>query len=193
MVDLRAGVAGDPRAVDRHHARPHQPRTVTQPEHLAEQLAQRPLVPADEARDRRVIGNQVAADHPVGHVLATVTLDHPRGALPTRERVQHQRHHQRRLIRGPAMTIGPIGAIKRRQIHPGHGVDHKPRQVVCRQPPAHVRRQQKPLLTATLDEVLRHPGILVTRPDRPRLCDSLDDLRASAGARSGPSPLLHPW
>jgi hypothetical protein len=60
MVDLRARVAGDSRAVDRHHAKPHQPRPVTQPEHLAEQPAQCPLVPADEARDRRVIGNQVA-------------------------------------------------------------------------------------------------------------------------------------
>ena len=51
-------------------------------QHLAEQLAQRPLVPADKARDRRVIGDQVAGDHPIGHVLATVTLDRPRRALP---------------------------------------------------------------------------------------------------------------
>jgi hypothetical protein len=54
-----------------------------------------------------------------------------------------------------------------------HGVDHKPRQVILHQPLRHIRGQQKPLLTAAFDEVLRHAGMLLTRPDRPRLCDSL--------------------
>jgi hypothetical protein len=103
-VHLRAGVARDPRAVDRNHSRRHQVCPITEPEHLAEQLRQRSLVPADKPRDRRVIRDQVAGDHPVGHVLATVTLDRTRGPLPRRERVQHKRHHQRRLIRRPAMT-----------------------------------------------------------------------------------------
>src|SRR5215207_4660022 len=88
------------------------------------------------------------------------------------------------------MTIGPIGGRERRQIHLGHGVDHKPRQVVARQPLPHVRRQQKPLLTATLDEVLRHAGMLPARPDGPRLCDSLDETRAPSRAR--PAVLLKP-
>jgi hypothetical protein len=65
------------------------------------------------------------------------------------------------------MTIGPISAIERRQIHLGHRVDHKPRQMIGRQPLPHVRRQQKSLLTATFDEILRHPGMLLARPDRP--------------------------
>jgi hypothetical protein len=180
VVDLRAGVAGDPRAVDPDHARLHQPRPIAEPEHLAEQLAQCPLVPADEARDRRVIGNQIAGDHPAGHVLATVTLDRTRGALTGGERVQHQRDHRRRLIRRAAMTVGPIGGTKRRQIDLGHGVDHKPRQMIGRQPLPHVRRQQKPLLTATRDEALRHAGMLLTRPDGPGLCDSVPGPTAAA-------------
>src|SRR5919108_277403 len=91
-VDLGAGVTRDPGAIDRHHPRLHQPGPIAQLEHLAEQLGQRPLMAADEARDRRVIGNQIAGDHPVGHVLATVTLDRARRPLPGRERVQDKRH-----------------------------------------------------------------------------------------------------
>ena len=82
VVDLRAGVPRDPGAVDRHHPRLHQPRPITQLQHLGEQVAKRPLVPTDEPRDRRVIRNQVAGDHAVGHVLAAVTLDRPRRPHP---------------------------------------------------------------------------------------------------------------
>jgi hypothetical protein len=57
MVDLRAGVARDPGAVDRHHPGLDQPRPITQLQHVGEQLAQRALVAADEPRDRRVIGH----------------------------------------------------------------------------------------------------------------------------------------
>ena len=77
------------------------------------------------------------------------------------------------------MTISPIGGIKRRQIHLRHGVDHEPRQMIPRQPLTDIRRQQKPLLTATFDEVPRHPGMVLTRPDRTRLRDSLDECELS--------------
>jgi hypothetical protein len=40
-----------------------------------------------------VIGHQVGGDHPVGHVLTTMTLDRPRRALPRRKRIEHERHH----------------------------------------------------------------------------------------------------
>jgi hypothetical protein len=156
VIDLRAGVAGDPRAIDRHHARLDQTRPLTQPEHVTEQVAKRPLMPADKPRDRRVIGHQVRGDHPEGHVLATVTLDRPRGTHPGRKRVEHERDHQRRLIGSPAMTIGPIGRIEPRQVHLGHRLDHKPRQMIGRQPLPHIRRQQEPLPTTTLNEVLAH-------------------------------------
>jgi hypothetical protein len=76
------------------------------------------------------------------------------------------------------MTIGPIGGIKRRQVHLRHRVDHKPRQMIGRQPLPHIRRQQESLLTPIFDEVLRHAGIPITGADRP-LRDSLDDARES--------------
>ena len=114
VVRLRAGVPRDPGAIDRHHPGLDQPRPVTQLEHLAEQARQRLLMPTDEPGDRHMIRHQVAGDHPVGNVLPTVTLDRPRGPHTRRERVQDQRHHQRRLIRSTTMTIRPVGGIERR-------------------------------------------------------------------------------
>jgi len=63
------------------------------------------------------------------------------------------------------MTIGAIRGVERRQVHPLDCANHKPRQMISRQPIPHIRRQQKPLLTTTLDEVLRHTAILLITPD----------------------------
>jgi hypothetical protein len=104
----------------------------------------------DKPRDRRVIGKQIAGDHPIGDILAAVPLDRPRRAHPGRERVQDQRHHHRRLIRRATVTIASISGIKRRQIQLADRVDHKPRKVIGRQPLPHIPRQQKPLPTTAL-------------------------------------------
>jgi hypothetical protein len=59
--------------------------------------------------------------------------------------------------------------------------------VIGRQPLPDIRRQQKPLLTTIFDEVLPHAGMLLTRPDGPRLCDSLDEeQRSRRGRRERP-------
>ena len=165
VVACPAGVTRQPRAIDRHHPRLHQPALITQPQHLTKQVSQRALVTHNEAGDRGMVRHRVAGNHPIGHVLATVTFDRPRGAHVGRERVQHQRHHHRRLVRRPTVTVRPIGGIERPKVHVLHGVDHKPRQVIRRKPIPHVQRQQKPLLTTILDEVLRHAGILLNAPD----------------------------
>jgi hypothetical protein len=64
--------------------------------------------------------------------------------------VQHQRHHQRRLIRRATVTISPVSGIERAEVHVRDRVDHKPRQMIGRQPLPDIRRQQKPLLTAAI-------------------------------------------
>jgi len=78
------------------------------------------------------------------------------------------------------MTISPIRAIERAQAHVGDRVDHEPRQMIGWQPIPHVRRQKKPLLTPTLDEVLRHTLILLTAPDR-TLCATASRQGSSLG------------
>jgi hypothetical protein len=86
----------------------------------------------DEARDRRVVGDPVGADHPVGDVLAAMTLDRARRALLSGVGVEQKRDHHRRLIGGAAMAIGAIVGVELGKIHLRHRVDHEPRQVVLR-------------------------------------------------------------
>src|SRR5213076_857892 len=92
--------------------------------------------------------------------------------------------HHRRLVRRPAVTISPIRAIERRQIHLTHGIDHEPRQMIPRKPIPHVRRQKKPLLTPTLNEVLRHTEIMLNMPDRTSLCDTLSSQQQYQARKS---------
>ena len=54
-VGVHRRVGRDLRAIDRHHADRHQPRPRAQPQHAREHIGQRPLMPATELRDRRVI------------------------------------------------------------------------------------------------------------------------------------------
>ena len=68
------------------------------------------------------------------------------------------------------MTVSPIRAIKSRHVHLPNGLDHKPRQMISRQPIPNIWRQQKPLLTTTLNEVLRHPRIQLIAADGTPLC-----------------------
>jgi len=130
-------------------------------------------------RDRRVIGRLVGRDHAVGDVLDTVTLDQPRGPLPTRIRVQQQRDHHRRIMRRSAVTIATIRPVERLQIKLRDGVDHEQREVIIGQPLAHARRQQQHLITITRDEVLSHPQILLNPSDDTGLCATATANRSS--------------
>jgi hypothetical protein len=116
-------------------------------------------------RQRRVIRHLVRGDHPTGDVFLTRTLDRPRRPRSARVGVEQDRDHHRRIKRRPAVTVSAISAIERRQIHARHDVDHKPREVILRQPLTHVGRQQKRLLAITRDEVLAHHGSLLNPPD----------------------------
>jgi hypothetical protein len=87
---LAARVPGHPRPIERDHARPDQPSLRTQPEHLAEQLGQRRLMPFHEPGDRRVIRRLEHRNRLERNVLLTRPLDLPRGADPARVPVEQQ-------------------------------------------------------------------------------------------------------
>jgi hypothetical protein len=72
----------------------------------------------------------------------------------------------------PASPIRAIGRVKHAQIHRVDGVEHEPREVILRQPLAHVRWHQERLLAITRDEPLRHPRIVFKPPGQ-----HLDSLR----------------
>jgi hypothetical protein len=127
-----------------------------QRQHLAEQAGDRVLMALEEPRDRRVIRPLLGGQHPKSDVLLAGALDHARGPDPARVGVEQQRDHHRRVIGRPAAPVDAIGRIERLQIHLGHGVDHKPREMPLGQPVTDVGRQQKRLLAVTTDEVMRH-------------------------------------
>jgi hypothetical protein len=181
----------DLRPVDRDDADLDQAAARAQRQHPAEQVGDRALVADPEARDHRVIGHAVGADHAKRDVLATAPLDRPRRAHPDRVGVDEQRHHHRRIVRRATPPVIAIRRVKRRQVHLRDGVEHEPHQVLLRQPLAQARRQQQLLLAITLDEVLRHQRMVLNPPDATPVCatpsarrDSELSLRASRAART---------
>jgi hypothetical protein len=58
-----------------------------------------------------------------------------------------------------------IAGIKRVEIHLLNRVDHKPREVILRQPIPHVRRHQERLLAITRNKALSHPRIVLNPSD----------------------------
>jgi hypothetical protein len=109
-----------------------------------------------------VIGHLVRADHARCHILDAAPLDPPRRPLTDRVAVEQQRHHHGRIMRRPPVPVGAIGGLERRKIDPRHGVNHKPREVILRQPLAQAQRQQQILLAITRQEILRHAGIVLS-------------------------------
>jgi hypothetical protein len=155
--------------IDRQHGDVRETGPCAEPEDLPEQPCQRALVTLAEPGDRRVIGLAVRRDDPKRDVLRTAALDHPRRALPTRVGVDEQRDHHRRIMRRATMPVRAIVGVKRRQIHRLDRSDHKPREVILRQPLIQTRRQQKRLLAIAPQEVLRHDRIALNLSDDPPL------------------------
>jgi hypothetical protein len=114
-----------------------------------------------EASDRRVIRPLLRRDHPKRDVLDAGSLDHPRRRDPARVRVEQQRHHHRRVIGRPAAPIDTMSGVERVEVHLLNRADHKPREMVLRQPPPHVGRHQKRLLAITHDKALGHARIVL--------------------------------
>ena len=80
-VRLLRGTAGQLGAIQAQQTQRHHALGGQQPQHLAEQPAQRRLMPDPEPGDGRMTGVQAAGDHPVGHVPHAPLLNHPAGPL----------------------------------------------------------------------------------------------------------------
>jgi hypothetical protein len=130
-------------------------------------------------RDRAVIGPAVRGDQPKRDVLDTLALDHPRGPLPTRIGIHQQRDHHRRIVRRTPVTIHPVIGVERGEIHLLNHRDHKPREVILRQPLIQTRRHQERLIAITPQEALRHTDILLTPPDGTQALYATASMRRS--------------
>jgi hypothetical protein len=155
-VRFLRGVAGQFRPIQAQQAQRHHALGGEQPQHLAEQPAQRCLVPGPEPGDGGVIRMQPAGDHPVADVPHAPLLDHPAGPLALAVPVQQQRDHHLRAGRRPPVAIGPVAGTELAQIQGGHRVQHHEDQIVLGQPLAHVHRQQQRLIPLRIKEILRH-------------------------------------
>ena len=137
---------------------------------------------AAELRDRRVIRRPHPRDHLERHVLPTRTLDPPRGPVPTRIRVEQKRHHHLRVVRRPARATQSVALIEPIQIHLLNGTQHRPHQMILRQPLHQRGRHQQQLTTVNRYEISSHPGSVLNRSDS---TDNPTASRPSASPASG--------
>src|SRR5262249_55129391 len=183
-VALLARVRTHLRPVDRDRPQTPEPREPPQRQHPSEQPDQRLGVPATETRDRRLIRTNTGADHPHRDVLPAAPLDHTRGTLSSRVRLQQQRHHQRRVARRPPVPVIPTRAAQRRKIETLDSLDHHPRQTIVKKPHPHIRPQQKPLLPRPAHKPLNtHHHSLRTPPHGPGLRDTHRGFSSSSTKR----------
>ena len=135
-VRLLRGVAGQLGAIQAERAQRHHALRGQQPQHLAEQPAQRLLMPGPEPGDGRVIRVQAAGDHPVAHIAHAPLLDHPAGPLALAVPVQQQRRPSSPGRMPPARAHRPgTGGGTR----PGPGWPPRPARRTPDRPPAATR------------------------------------------------------
>ena len=138
-----------------------------------------------ELRDRRMIRATHPGDHLERHVLPARPLNPPRPPVPARIRIQKQRHQHRRIVRSATRRTQPIPLGEPGQIHLLHRAQHRPHQMILRQPLPLRRRHQQHLPTLTTHEFSSHPGSLLNPPDgtdiptaSPRCARALGDVAA---------------
>ena len=146
---------------------------------------------AAELRDRRVIGHLHRGDDLERHITTTAALDLPRGAQPDAVGVEQQaNHHHPRVIRRAALPVRAIRPIKPIEIHLLDRAQHRPHEMILRQPIRQRRRQQQHPSAVARDEVLTHPGMVLNHPDDTRKPDSLTNERARRPPRRAAPWLL---
>jgi hypothetical protein len=101
----------------------------------------------------------------VSDVFSACPLDPPRGPVPARVRVEQQRDHLSRVTGSAAGRAQPIRLPEPVQIHRIDRAQHRPHQMILRQPLAQRRRHQQHLPTLTTHEFSSHTGSPLNPPD----------------------------
>jgi hypothetical protein len=161
-------VGGELRAIDRDEAELAEPGRGTEPEDVGEEFAKGGLVVDPEAGDRRVVGELVGGDDPVGDVAVAASLDLARRALAGRVGVEEEGGHHRRLERRCPPAVGPVASVDRTEVHLGDGIEDEPGEIVIGQPIADRDRHQVLLVPLDRPEVVAHHCPPLPAPD-PRI------------------------
>ena len=130
-----AGIGLQLGSIQSHVAQAHQPRLLTQPEHLNKQPTQDSEVAATEIADPAVVGLLVAGEHPEGGVFPAGLLDLPGAGQPDAVGVQEQHHHHPGVVGLlPAWILLAVDGTDWLQIQLSSQIEQKKHQVVLRQP-----------------------------------------------------------
>jgi hypothetical protein len=120
------GISGHLGAVQRDGADLDHAGRGAQLQRLDQEAGQRLLVADAEPRDRHVVGELVAGQHPEGQILGAAPLDLPRGAHPDGVGVQQHPQQALGVVGGMAVPISPIAAQERRQVELVDHITHEP-------------------------------------------------------------------
>src|SRR5215203_5649504 len=73
-------------------------------------------------------------------------------------------------MRGGAVPVLAVGGVEGPEVELLDRLDHKPGEVVFRQPVAQVRGQEQRLVSVSCEEVLWHARMVQNRPDSRGVC-----------------------
>jgi hypothetical protein len=166
-VGRQRRVRRDLRTVQRNRAEPAHPAGRAHQQHLAEQAGQRRLMLTPEPGNGRVIRTMLRTNNPKRHVRHTQPLDLPARPLTQRIGVDQQSQHHRRVIPGPPGTTKTPPRMKLAQIQLADHIQHKPHQMIRRQPIPQIRRQQKRLIPIDRQITPRHNPVSRAHPPTP--------------------------
>jgi hypothetical protein len=114
----------------------------------------------DKPSERRVIRQLIRGQNPERDIFDTAPLDPPTRPFTDAVRVQDERDHHRRVVRGATPAIRTMRSLERRQIDHLDRREDRPRQMPVRQPIHHRRRHQELLITTQRPEVEPHARIV---------------------------------
>jgi hypothetical protein len=181
-VGVDGGVRRDLGPIDRDRAEPAQPRLGSDHQHLREQVLEHFLRVCPEPGDRRVVRAILGTQDPKRHVGEAHPLDLPRRSHALAVGVDQQRkQHPRVITRGAGATPTASCPLQPRGVKNLDGLQHKPHQMVRREPLPKIHRQQHRLITQHRAIRLSHTNIIPShQPTPPRqhagFCDRLYDV-----------------
>src|SRR5215216_6385055 len=86
-------------------------------------------------------------------------------------------------MRGGAVPVLAVGGVEGPEVELLDRLDHKPGEVVFRQPVAQVRGQEQRLVSVSCEEVLWHARMVQNRPDSRGVCATASAIRGTVASQ----------
>src|SRR5215207_5809592 len=92
-------------------------------------------------------------------------------------------------MRGGAVPVLAVGGVEGPEVELLDRLDHKPGEVVFRQPVAQVRGQEQRLVSVSCEEVLWHARMVQNRPDSRGVCATASMQSSTVGGSQPRCPV----